>query len=126
MAVSVTLDFLAILCSLMLEFLSVAPVTGYRSRLPWNSKADSGFQRSNTAATMAGEVADMVKPTLPHNRVAGMIKVQATHMPNKQAIHTRSNNRLHHRLPTEADINKEAMTTNTVKDSQRLMGVMVS
>ena len=75
---------------------------------------------------MAEEVADMVKPTPTSNRAAAMIKVQATHMPNKEAIHTRSNNRLHPRLPTEADINRVAMTTSTVKDSQRVMVDMVS
>ena len=68
----------------------------------------------------------MVKPTLTSNRVAGMSKVQAIHMPNRQAIHTRSNNRLHRRLPTEADINKGAMTTSTVKDSQPETADMVS
>ena len=67
---------------------------------------------------MAEEVADMVKPTLTSNKAAGMTKVQATH--------TRSNNRLHRRLPTEADNNKGAMTTSTVKDSQRVMVDMVS
>ena len=75
---------------------------------------------------MAEEVADMVKPTLTSNRAAGTIKVQAIHMPNKQAIRMRSNNRLHRRLPTEADVNKGAMTTNTVKDSQQVMVDMVS
>ena len=75
---------------------------------------------------MAEEVADMVKPTPTSNKAAGMIKVQATHIPNKQAIHTRSNNRLHHRLPTEAEINKGAMTTSTVKDSQPVTVDMVS
>lgn len=60
----------------------------------------------------------MVKPTLTSNRAAGMIKVQAIHM--------RSNNRLHRRLPTQADISKGAMTTNTVKDSRRVMVDMVS
>ena len=68
----------------------------------------------------------MVKPTLTSNRVAGMSKVQAIRMPNKQAIHTRSNNRLHRRLLTEADINKGAMTTSTVKDSQPVTVDMVS
>ena len=99
---------------------------GGRLLVPSNSRADSNFHRSNTAATTAEEVADMVKPTLTSNRAVGMTKVQAIHMPNKQAIHTRSNNRLHRRLPTEAGINKEAMTISTVKDSQLVMVDMVS
>lgn len=66
----------------------------------------------------------MAKPTLTSNKAAGMIKVQAIHMTKKQAILTR-NNRLHRRLPTEAD-NKGGMTTNTVKDSRQLMVDMVS
>ena len=67
----------------------------------------------------------MAKPTRTSNKAVGMIKVQAIHMPNKQAILTR-NNRLHRRLPTEADNNKGVMTTNTVKDSRRVMVDMVS
>ena len=67
----------------------------------------------------------MAKPTLTSNKTAGMMKVQAIHMPNKQAILTR-NNRLHRRLPMEADNNKGGMTTDTVKDSRRLMVDMVS
>ncbi len=59
----------------------------------------------------------MAKPTLTSNKAAGMIKVQA--------ILTR-NNRLHRRLPTEADNNKGGMTTNTVKDSRQVMVDMVS
>ena len=61
----------------------------------------------------------MARPTLTSNRAVGMIKVQAIRMPNKQAILTR-NNRLHRRLPTEADNNnKGGMTANTVKDSRQ-------
>ena len=64
----------------------------------------------------------MAKPTLTSNKATGMIKVQAIHMPNKQAILTR-NNRLHR---TEADNNnKGAMTTSTVKDSRQQMVDMV-
>ena len=68
----------------------------------------------------------MAKPTLTSNKAADMIKVQATHMPNKQAILTR-NNRLHRRLPTEADNNgnKGATTTSTLKDSPQQMVDMV-
>ena len=67
----------------------------------------------------------MAKPTLTSNKAAGMIKVQAIHIPNNQAILTR-NNRLHPRLPTEADNNKGGMTTITVKGSHRVMVDMVS
>ncbi len=67
----------------------------------------------------------MAKPTPTSNKAAGMIKVQAIRMPNKQAILTR-NKRLHRRLPTEADKNKGAMTTNTVKYSRRVLVDMVS
>lgn len=66
----------------------------------------------------------MAKPTLTSNKAAGMIRVQATHMPNKEAILTR-NNRLHRRLPMKADNNKGVMTASTVKDSLRLMVDMV-
>ena len=69
----------------------------------------------------------MAKPTLTSNKAADMIKVQATHMPNKQAILTR-NNRLHRRVPTEADNNnnkKGATTTSTLKYSRQQMVDMV-
>ena len=59
----------------------------------------------------------MARPTLTSNKAAGMSRVQAIHMPNQQPILTR-NNRLHRRLPTEADNNKGGMTANTVKDSR--------